>query len=184
MLNKKLSKFLVLGLSVVMLASCGDVTAEPSYEDGDNILNNIDLEATGSEINNMLSTIYDAMHDSSTLSTTTINVINEKLFNLYFGSYSEIDSVVKAYIASGDEAPVVTFINDHKAYQELDEEGNRVANSTSLEVKRVVRSYNRIQNLISEKVVNNLSGSDYKDINGLFSEKLFALGVYKKLHKL
>ena len=76
MLNKKLSKFLVLGLSVVMLASCGDVTAEPSYEDGDNILNNIDLEATGSEINNMLSTIYDAMHDSSTLSTTTINVIN------------------------------------------------------------------------------------------------------------
>lgn len=184
MLNKKLSKFLVLGLSVVMLASCGDVTAEPSYENGDNILNNIDLEATGSEINNMLSTIYDAMHDSSTLSTTTINVINEKLFNLYFGSYSEIDSIVKAYIASGDEAPVATFINEHKAYQELDEEGNRVANSTSIEVKRVVRSYYRIQNLISEKVVNTLSGSDYKDINGLFSEKLFALGVYKKLHKL
>ena len=64
MLNKKLSKFLVLGLTAVMLASCGDVTAKPGYENGENILGDINLKDTGSEINNMLSTIYDAMHDS------------------------------------------------------------------------------------------------------------------------
>ena len=38
MLNKKLSKFLVLGLTAVMLVSCGDVTAKPGYENGENIL--------------------------------------------------------------------------------------------------------------------------------------------------
>ena len=183
MLNKKLSKFLVLGLTAVMLASCGDVTAKPGYENGENILGDINLKDTGSEINNMLSTIYDAMHDSSTLSTTTINVINEKLFETYYGSYSEIEAVVKA----NKDADYEAFVNNHKAYQELDEEGNRVtatAETKALEIARVKRSYNRIQNLISEKIVNTLTGSDYKDINGLFSEKLFALGVYKKLHKL
>lgn len=183
MLNKKLSKFLVLGLTAVMLASCGDVTAKPGYENGENILGDINLKDTGSEINNMLSTIYDAMHDSSTLSTTTINVINEKLFETYYGSYSEIEAVVKA----NKDADYEAFVNEHKAYQELDEEGNRVtatAETKALEIARVKRSYNRIQNLISEKIVNTLTGSDYKDINGLFSEKLFALGVYKKLHKL
>lgn len=183
MLNKKLSKFLVLGLTAVMLASCGDVTAKPGYENGENILGDINLKDTGSEINNMLSTIYDAMHDSSTLSTTTINVINEKLFETYYGTYSEIEAVVKA----NKDADYEAFVNNHKAYQELDEEGNRVtatAETKALEITRVKRSYNRIQNLISEKIVNTLTGSDYKDINGLFSEKLFALGVYKKLHKL
>lgn len=183
MLNKKLSKFLVLGLTAVMLASCGDVTAKPGYENGENILGDINLKDTGSEINNMLSTIYDAMHDSSTLSTTTINVINEKLFETYYGTYSEIEAVVKA----NKDADYEAFVNEHKAYQELDEEGNRVtatAETKALEIARVKRSYNRIQNLISEKIVNTLTGSDYKDINGLFSEKLFALGVYKKLHKL
>lgn len=183
MLNKKLSKFLVLGLTAVMLASCGDVTAKPGYENGENILGDINLKDTGSEINNMLSTIYDAMHDSSTLSTTTINVINEKLFETYYGTYSEIEAVVKA----NKDADYEAFVNEHKAYQELDEEGNRVtatAETKALEITRVKRSYNRIQNLISEKIVNTLTGSDYKDINGLFSEKLFALGVYKKLHKL
>lgn len=183
MLNKKLSKFLVLGLTAVMLASCGDVTAKPGYENGENILGDINLKDTGSEINNMLSTIYDAMHDSSTLSTTTINVINEKLFETYYGTYTEIEAVVKA----NKDADYEAFVNNHKAYQELDEEGNRVtatAETKALEIARVKRSYNRIQNLISEKIVNTLTGSDYKDINGLFSEKLFALGVYKKLHKL
>lgn len=183
MLNKKLSKFLVLGLTAVMLASCGDVTAKPGYENGENILGDINLKDTGSEINNMLSTIYDAMHDSSTLSTTTINVINEKLFETYYGTYTEIEAVVKA----NKDADYEAFVNEHKAYQELDEEGNRVtatAETKALEIARVKRSYNRIQNLISEKIVNTLTGSDYKDINGLFSEKLFALGVYKKLHKL
>ena len=183
MLNKKLSKFLVLGLTAVMLVSCGDVTAKPGYENGENILGDINLKDTGSEINNMLSTIYDAMHDSSTLSTTTINVINEKLFETYYGTYTEIEAVVKA----NKDADYEAFVNNHKAYQELDEEGNRVtatAETKALEIARVKRSYNRIQNLISEKIVNTLTGSDYKDINGLFSEKLFALGVYKKLHKL
>ena len=183
MLNKKLSKFLVLGLTALMLTSCGDVIAKPGYENGENILGDINLKDTGSEINNMLSTIYDAMHDSSTLSTTTINVINEKLFETYYGTYAEIDAVVKANTDADYEA----FVNNHKAYQELDDEGNRVtatAETKKLEINRVKRSYNRIQNLISEKIVNTLTGSDYKDINGLFSEKLFALGVYKKLHKL
>ena len=187
MLNKKLSKFLIAGLSVFMLASCSDIIAKPNGYDDDKILNIEGLEDSGSTMNNMLSTIYDAMHDSSTLSTTTINVINEKLFTLYYGEYEKIDTVVNNYKNNPNSvSEIKTFIDEHKAYQELDEDGNRVTTqeAQALEIKRVERSYNRIQNLISEKLVNTLSGSDYKDIDGLFSEKLFALNIYKKLHKL
>ena len=187
MLNKKLSKFLVLGLSVTLLAGCTDIIAKPNGYEEDKILEIEGLKDTGSEMNNMLKTIYDAMHDSSTLSTTTINMINEKLFRLYYGEYETIDAVVNNYknnTSNTDE--IKAFINEHKAYQELDDEGNRITTeeAVNLEIKRVIRSYNRIQNLISEKVVNALSVSDFKNLDGLFSEKLFALNVYKKLHKL
>ena len=186
MLNKKLSKLLVLGLSVTLLAGCADIVAKPSGYDDDKILNIENLDKTGSEMNNMLKTIYDAMHDSSTLSTTTINLINEKLFTLYYGEYEKIDEVVNNYKTTNDITNIKTFINEHKAYQELDEKGDRIvtAEAEALEIKRVERAYNRIQNLISEKLVSAISGSDYKDLDGLFSEKLFALNIYKKLHKL
>lgn len=196
MLNKKLSKFLVAGLAVFMLAACSDIVAKPTdYEDlilganGDSDSNsfNADLEETGSAMNNVLSTIYDAMHDTSTLSTTTINILNKKIFEIYYGEYSNLDTVVNNYKRdTNNTAEIKAFINEHKAYQELNEDGTRNTSeeAQALEIKRVERSYNRIQNLISKKVVNALSGSDFKNIDGLFSEKLFALNIYKKLHKL
>ena len=112
MLNKKLSKFLVLGLSITLLAGCTDIIAKPNGYEEDKILEIDGLKDTGSEMNNMLKTIYDAMHDSSTLSTTTINMINEKLFRLYYGEYERIDAVVNNYKNNtSDTTEIKNFIN-------------------------------------------------------------------------
>lgn len=183
MLNKKLSKFVAVGAALLVLTSCGDIVAKPSnYEDG-KILDNIQLEDKGSEMNNMLSTIYDAMHDTSTLSSTTIDIVNEQLFNHYFGNYQSIKEAYDAYKA-GDDTKIKALINDHKGYQELNDKGEHVENSFNKEVLRVERVLTRIETQISEKIYNTLSSSEYQNIDGLFSEELFALNIYKKLHIL
>lgn len=176
MLHKKTKKILVFATACLLLTSC-DVVANPSNYN-ETILD--DVKMKDSDMDNILGTIYRAMHETSTLSTTTVNLLNEKLFNLYFGTYDEIEK------AQTDAEGMQTLIDNHKAYWEVDSNGNRLTtdDAKSNEKHRVERTYQRMQNIISDTIYSSLSSSSYENKDGLFDEELFALNVYKSLYDL
>lgn len=173
-----LSKKLRIGVSacacVLLLASCDELIAKPNdYETPI-----VDVNET--IVNNMESVIYDALHSADDFKTSVVNVVFEKIFVSYFGTYANIEEAVAA---KGQK--LYDLIDKHKVYQEIDENGKRDTSSIAqaLELARPARVYNEMQRLISETLFSALNSSTFKEDN-LFQEKLFALSIYKKLHVL
>lgn len=176
MLKNKFKSLLVLAVTSLALVSCDTLIAKPDvYED--NIVNIADKEI----VNNMVDVVYDSLHDGSSFATTTVNFIYEKIFTSLFGTYEEITSIVTPD-NKFDEAKIKELANKYSGYHELDKDGKRIANS-KLETERVKRTYTHIQELIAEDLFEALNVASFKEDNK-FSEKLFALSLYKTLFVL
>ena len=206
MSNKRPIKLAVLSLiGLLGLAACSsssdEIYAKPSNYD-DPIVTFTDSE---SKIHNdILSVIYDAMHDGSASS----KLLDETLYlfaESVFGSYNKITAgestgitLKDAYISytkENNNAKIDEFIKGHKAYWELndkkehiDADGNVIPDGaewtpSSTERNHVVSKFLAIESRIAEAMFNKISGGSYTTKN-YFSESDFLKSLYQDSKKV
>ena len=202
-------KLAVLSLiGMFALAGCNEESSEiyskPSnYDDAI-----ISVEGNSDTIhNNLLSLIYDAMHDGSVSS----KVLDEALYRYassVFGTYDEVTRVAGSqettlkdavaditfdaeYNVTGGGDTVKAFIKAHKAYWYYNEEGAHVQEDGTTvikdgedwtpgntEISHVAAKWNSIETRISEAMFAKASSSSYVEKN-FYSEVKFL----KSLHE-
>jgi len=198
-INKKGSKIAVLSVIALLgLTACNETSeiySKPSNYD-DPI---ISIDGNEDDIHhNVLSIIYDAMHDGS----LTSNVLDKSLYNFassVFGYYNDVTAptdydgvtlkeAAEDVQANAGYAKAIEFIKAHKSYWYYNEEGQHVkedgeGNVTPLEdgedwtpglteLSHVTAKWNAIESRIAEEMFSRISGSSYTTKN-YFSEKEF-----------
>ncbi len=187
---KKLKIFSALALvSAFGLTACDDIVAKPT--DYDATIATID--GYDEEIyNNLMSIIYDAIHDDSVGSEVLDRVLYQYSMSI-FGAYNDqIDTRNKDEVTlreaydsaiSDDKSVAKQFIVDHKAYWSVDSDGNRVNddgeeeaitvdNVTDLEISRLTARYEDIEKRIAQKMYDSISGGSYSERSLFYEEKL------------
>ena len=191
--NKKTGlKLAVLSLTALFtLAACGeteDIYAKPStYEDP---IVTID---GGEEIHhNVLSIIYDAMHDANLSS----NVLDEALYRYassIFGYYNSVTApedfdgitlkeAFETYTLENNIEKINSFIKEHKVYwnyneegKHVDEQGQEVNDETftpcQIERDHVIAKWNAIESRIAEAMYDRAVTSSFTEKNYYSEEK-------------
>lgn len=207
--NKKLSKFIVLGLlSVVGLTACSsnEVVAKPSDYDNKIITDGIkDSEKIDS---NIISTVYDALHEG----TLASDVLDEVLYQYavsVFGRYNKLvgpksseselnkGTTLKEAVRSAksaDKAVANKFIQEHKAYWLTDIHGERISGDGSIrtddgsiaseeELDILVSKWDSIEKRIKKAIYNEIKEGAYTN-RYLFSEKSYLRQLKADLEKV
>lgn len=190
----KTKKLLVLALSafgVLGLTACNEVNAKPQdYSSQLVTVENYDKTI----YNNELSVVYDKIRSGSLGS----DVLNELLYSYSittFGYYNKsvspapaegtitLEDAYKNIISNdADKSVAKKFIDAHKAYWTLDDNGERVADQEG-EFARVEAKWLSIEDRISENLYSAISGSSYISEN-IFSEKKFLRGLHAALENV
>lgn len=205
MSNKKPIKLAVLSIiGLLGLAACSKTTEEvyskPSnYEDP--IVSFTDAENVH---NNILSVVYDAMHDSS-LSSKTLDEVLYLYAESVFGSYNKItlkdgdaitlkDAVI-SYTKENNIAKINAFIKAHKSYwtynddgKHIDADGNVIAegadwNPNAYEIDHVISKYDAIETRIAEAMFEKINGGSYT-VKHYFGESDFLKSLYQDSKKV
>lgn len=196
MQNKKLKIFSALAFaSLFGLTSCGDIVAKPTdYDDKIMTVSDYDEDI----YNNLMSIIYDAIHDTNIGS----NVLNRVLYQYslsIFGAYNtqistrnkEETTLREAYdsATSSNTSVAKQFIVDHSAYWTVNSDGERVNddgeeeaitidNVSNLEIARLTARYEYIEKRIAEEMYENISLSSYAERN-LFYEEKYLMSLWR-----
>ena len=174
MSNKRFPKLAVLSLlGVLSLTACNssssEVYAKPStYKDPI-----IEVEGSTEKIhNNILSIIYDSMHDGSVPSEVLSKVLYAYAESV-FGTYEELKAAKEnAELVGSDYAIVNAFIKAHKSYWYYNEEGKHVDDlgqpvddktftPGKTEQQNVVSKFNAIEQRIAESMYTKATGGSY-----------------------
>ena len=193
MLNKKFTKLAVLSLlGILGLTACNqtsdEVYAKPSNYDKDIIT----IDGNEEKIyHNILSIIYDSMHDGSASS----KVLDKVLFTYsesIFGSYADLKAA-KEDAATATHNVIDPFIRAHKVYWLRNENGEHINTDgtepvvvendetfTPCEAERenVVSKFNNIEERIAEVMYTKATSGTYTSKH-FFSELDFVRALYK-----
>ena len=193
-MKNKLKVFSAIALvSLFGLTACNEVTAKPTdYDENIATITGYDEEIH----NNLMSIIYDAIHDGSLGSDVLSRVLYQYSLSI-FGAYNtQIQgrntseaTLREAYDSanSSDQSLVTQFIVDHKAYwtvnsdgKHIDAEGNEkeitVDTVTTQEIARVTARYEDIEKRIAKKMYDTISGGAYSE-RSLFYEANFLMNL-------
>ena len=193
MLNKKFTKLAVLSLlGILGLTACNqtsdEVYAKPTNYDKDIIT----IDGNEEKIyHNILSIIYDSMHDGSASS----KVLDKVLFTYsesIFGSYADLKAA-KEDAATATHDVIDPFIRAHKVYWLRNENGEHINTDgtepvvvendetfTPCEAERenVVSKFNNIEERIAEVMYTKATSGTYTNKH-FFSELDFVRALYK-----
>lgn len=202
--NKKGLKLAVLSLiGIVGLTACSsdELFSKPTdYEDPIVAIEDADGKHTDDIHHNILSIIYDAMHEGN----LTSKVLDEALYRYaasIFGTYNKItraegsqeitlQEAAEDVEAGGDFAKANEFIKAHKAYwnyndqgEHVNDEGQVIADDTNFvpgntEREHVRSKWSAIEDRIATNMYNRISGGSYTTKH-FFSESDFL----RKLHE-
>lgn len=173
------NKFLpLLLLTTFALGGCAnEIHTWPSDYD-DPLVVDAGTDKLNSDVaNNIAKIIYDAKLDSGSVSTEVLNEVLYQISVSIYGSYDELTSLDLTTNSSAlDE-----FINNHKVYWVVDEDGNRVSGEHEKEVQRLELTIKRIEERICEAMFNEASGSSYQR-NGYFYETDFLMSLRNSVY--
>ena len=167
----------------------------------------VKIDGEGSDVhNNVLSIIYDAMHEGN-LSSNTLDKILYNYASSIFGFYngvalpegSEVITLKEAVTSYDEEHDtntdkINTFIKDHKVYWNYNEEGEHVDDNGAVvddetftpckaERQHVVSKWNAIEERIAESMYKSATASNYVEKN-YYNEKEFLRSLYEAGHKV
>ncbi len=199
MSNKSVKKVLAVALlSTMGLIACGNkVQAKPSNydeplitftEDGDKVYNNL------------VSIIDDAYRDG-TLASAVLDKILYVYATSVFGTYNRVVTPeadakevtlkeaakdVNDHENLSEAKKAKEFLDKHKAYWSLDNEGKRKtdADSADAEFRRITAKWQTIEDRISRKLFSDISGGSYNDEKGYFSEIKYLKDLRGNLYKV
>ena len=183
-MQTKFSKIALLALlSVVGLTSCNnnEVVAKPSQYDDK--LVNFEEEV----YNNVQSIVYDAIRDGSLASDVLEDVLFEYA-NSIVGAYNSVSSTVEgttlkeayASVKGSDKTVANEFIDAHKAYHSLKEDGTH---DREVEYAKVEAKWDTIEERIAERMHKEIASGSYSERN-LFSEKDYLVNLYSGLNNV
>ncbi len=185
-------------LAAIGLTACNnEIQAKPSNYD-DNLLA---FSSDDDIYHNMVSLVEDAYRDGSLANAVLDEVLYQYAVSV-FGRYNKTAKPynlgegeitlkaaaadIKAHSADLSGATVAAkFIDEHKAYQTLDDDGNRKTDDASKEAEfaRVSAKWQTIEERISISLYNDVTGGSYSE-RELFSEKKFLKSLRAGLHKV
>ena len=185
MKNKKLIVLALSAIGILGLTACDEIIAKPNDYDK----NLITVEGyTGDIYNNEISVVYDSIRSGNVGS----DVLNELLYSYSittFGYYNRavspapaegtitLEDAYKNIIANdADKSTAKAFLDAHKAYWTLDEDGNRVDDQAG-EFARVEAKWNTIEERIAESLYDAIKGAGYSDRN-IFYELKFLRALH------
>ena len=191
MKNKKLVVLALSAIGILGLTACDEVVAKATdYSSPLVTVENYDTKI----YNNELSVVYDSIREGN-IST---DVLNELLYSYSittFGYYNKHvspapaegtitleDAYLNLISDSADKSTAKSFLDAHKAYWTLDDDGNRVTDEEG-EFARVTARYLSIQDRVAENLYSAISGSSYIDRN-IFSEKKFLRSLHASLESV
>ena len=197
MSNKSVKKVLAVALlSTMGLIACSkDVHAKPSNYDEPLIT--FTEEGDDEVYNNLVSIIDDAYRDG-TLASAVLDKILYVYATSVFGTYNRVvtpeakaedvtlKEAARDVVNHSDNLTQATvakkFLEKHKAYWTTDDEGNRKADDA--EFRRITAKYQTIEDRISRKLFNDISGGSYNDEKGYFSEIKYLKDLRGNLYKV
>lgn len=175
-------------LTTIGLTACdSEVIAKPSDYD-DPI---VTIEGYEEEIyNNVLSIVYDSIHDGSLASDTLDKVLYQFAISVV-GNYNTITSDVEgvtlkdAYLSAEgtDKTKANEFVKAHKAYWDEDRTADSSAAASETELARIVAKWNTIEERIAKKMHKDVVSGSYSDRN-LFSEESYLYTLYSGMNKV
>ena len=194
MSNKKFAKVAVLSvMSILALAGCNsssdEIYAKPSNYD-DPI---ITIDGNEEKIHNdILSIIYDSMHDGSVASKVLEKVLYryaESIFGFYNKETAKDEGdVVTLEEAANDPTKIDNFIRAHKAYwlynedgEHVDEDGNPVGDNyvpCATEKSNVQSKWDAIETRIAEMMYSKATSGSYVSKH-FFKEVEFVKSLWK-----
>ena len=192
MLDRKFKKFLTIAmLSTIGLTACNnEIHAKPSDHDNDLLTFSEDTDI----YNNIVEIIEDSYRDGSLAG----DVLDEVLYQYsvsVFGRYNRVASPFNLgedeitlkeaanAVAKNDTTTADKFINEHKAYWSINDDGERIKNDQETERERVTAKWNTIEDRISIELYDDIIGGTYSD-RGEFSERKYLASLRAGLHKV
>ena len=200
MSNKKFSKLLVLSamglLTLTACSSTSEIVAKPStYKD-----DIVTIEGKDDIQNNVLSVIYDALHDGS-IDNEVFSKIMFKYSESVFGTYNRVTAKDEETItleeaaadasADGGYVKINAFIKAHKVYWFYNDEGKHVSDENpdvevdddtfvpcQTERDNVVAKYKAVEKRIAELMYAKISGGSYTEKH-FFDELKFVKSLYE-----
>ena len=183
-------KFAALAvLATLGLTACNnEIIAKPTdYEDPI-----VTIEGYDEEIyNNVLSVVYDAIHDG-TLPSETLDAVLYQFAISVVGNYNTITSdiegvTLKQAAASAqdgaDKTNANAFVLAHKAYWDEDREEGSTNPASESELARITAKWNTIEERIAEKMYKEITSGSYSDRN-IFSEQDYLYTLYSGMDKV
>lgn len=159
----------LLLLSTFLLGACSnEIHTRPSDYDNPLVVDK-GADSLGTDVsNNIAKIIYDAKLDSGTVAK---DVLDEVLYQISVSIFGDYKTLSELKFDGTANAATDEFINNHKVYWVLDEEGNRLTDETAKEKERikVKLTVQRINERIAEEMFNEAKGDSYQR-NGYFYE--------------
>jgi len=194
MANKVVKLACLSLLSLVALTSCSsdEIVAKPTnYEDNLVIGGTTEKPTLKDVYNNIEKIIADAYHDGGSFQSDTLTKVLYVYAKSVLGEYNKVtagnatgttlkEAAKDASNTGSDHAIVDKFVDDHKAYQYVDDKGNR---NREVERARVVAKWETIDERIAEAMYSKISGGSYSDRN-YFSERKFVRSLFIDLKKV
>ena len=185
MLNKKFKGVVAVALlSCMGLIACDkEVQAKPTnYDDKLVAFTEDDV------YHNLVSIIEDAYRDGS-LASAVLDKVLYAYANSVFGTYNRVvtpaakegEVTLKEAAksaASDNKADADKFLEAHKAYWELDDNGNHVKET---EYKRITAKWNTIEDRIARQFYNTINGGSY-NTRGYFDEESYIRELIGQLY--
>ena len=185
MLNKKFKGIVAVALlSCMGLIACDkEVQAKPTNYD-DKL-----IAFTEDDVyHNLVSIVEDAYREGS-LASAVLDKVLYAYANSVFGTYNRVVTpAAKAEevtlkeaaksAASTDKANADKFLESHKAYWELDDDGNHVKET---EYKRITAKWNTIEDRIARQFYNTINGGSYNK-RGYFDEENYVRELIGQLY--
>lgn len=203
--SKKLAKACVLGvLATLGLCACDEVYAKPS-DYNEKI---VTVDTYNEEIyNDIMSVIYDQIHNSSDFGKEVLNEILFEYATSVIGKYNVVikdsrsnaskDTISLKAAAEdikrlgSDYAKAEKFVNEHKAYWSINpntgkryvegEDGYQVAHAQ--EFSRVTAKWQTIEDRIAETMYKKFKEGSFSDRN-MYSEEMFLRNLDLSLGKV
>lgn len=199
MSNKKFSKLLVLSamglLTLTACSSTSEIIAKPTNYDDEIVT----IEGKKDIQNNILSIIYDALHDGSFDSEVFSKIMFEYSESV-FGTYNRVTAKDETTITLEDAyndafandgyVKINAFIKAHKVYWFRDEDGKHINDETKEEVDdetftpckserdNVVDKFRAVEKRIAELMYAKISGGSYTEKH-FFDEYKFVKSLYE-----
>ena len=196
MSNKSIKKVLAVALlSAMGLVACNDkIQAKPTNYNEPIIT----FTEEGDEVYNNLVSIIDDAYRDGTLASAVLDKILYVYANSVFGAYNravtpapaeddvtleEAAADVEAHSADLANATVAKkFLEKHKAYWTLDDEGERKADDA--EFRRITAKWQTIEDRISRSLYSEIKGGSFNNDFGYFSEVKYLKDLRGNLYKV